>query len=133
MPRVRMERKDNFYFLSFAAFSCLSSLGMKPQWYFWIFWIFFPFFWNFLSRLGYEWNGRIIFIFSFSQHFPAYFHLKWSHNSFFKFFEFISYLFGIFYYISGRNVTERNDNFYFSLSNQFPTSFGLKRIYNGIF
>ena len=39
-PRVRMERKDNFYFLSFAAFSCLFSLEMKPQQYFLIFWIF---------------------------------------------------------------------------------------------
>ena len=39
-PRVRMERKDNFYFLSFAAFSYLFLLEMKPQWYFLIFLIF---------------------------------------------------------------------------------------------
>ena len=81
MPRVRMERKDNFYFLSFAAFSCLFLLEMKPQWYFLIF----------------------------------------------------SYLFGIFYYTSGRNGTKRNDNFCFSLSHLFPTYFGLKWIHNGIF
>ena len=77
------ERNGNFYFLSFLAFSCLLWLKMKPQWYFLIFWIFLPYFLNFLSRLGQEWNGRIISIFSHSQSFPTYFGLKWSHNGIF--------------------------------------------------
>ena len=81
--RVWTKRNNNFYFLIFPAFSNLFWLIMKPHWYFLIFWIFLPFFWNFLSCLRQEWNGRIIFIFSFLQPFPAYFHLKWSHNGIF--------------------------------------------------
>ena len=132
--RVGTMRNDNFYFLSFPAFSNLFWLQTKSQWYFLNFWIFWPFFgifyhasgkngtegyfffslfrslfllilawndatmiflnfvnffaffWNFLSRLRYECNGRIIFIFSLSQPFPAYFGLKWSHNGNFSFF-----------------------------------------------
>ena len=80
--RVGTKRNDNFYFLYFPTFSNLFWL-IKPHWYFLIFWIFLPFFWNFLSRLGKEWNGMIIFIFSLSQPFPAYFRLKWSHNGIF--------------------------------------------------
>ena len=80
------ERNDNFYFLSFPAFSSLLWLKMKPQWYFLIFWIFLPFFKNFLSRLGQEWNGRIIFIFSPSRSFPTYFGFKWSHIGIFLIF-----------------------------------------------
>ena len=87
-PRVRMERKDNFYFLSFAAFSCLFLLEMKPQRYFF----------NFLNFLA------ICLEFS------------------------ITYRVG-----TERSGTERNDNFYFSLSHLFPPYFGLKWIYNGIF
>ena len=78
--RNETKRNDNFYFLSFPTFSNLFWLIMKPHWYFWIF---LPFFWNFLSRLGQEWNGMIIFIFSSSQSFPTYFGLKWSHNCIF--------------------------------------------------
>ena len=81
--RVGMKRNDNFYFLYFPAFSNLFWLIMKPYWYFLIFWIFLPFFWNFLSRLGQEWSGRVNFIFSPSQSFPTYFGLKWSHNGIF--------------------------------------------------
>ena len=77
------ERNGNFYFLSFPAFSSLLWLKMKPQWYFLIFLIFLLFFWNFLLRVGLERNGTIIFIFSLSQPFQAYFGLKWSNNDIF--------------------------------------------------
>ena len=77
--RVGVEWKDNFYFLSFTAF--LQS-GLK-----WchngIFLIFLLFSWNFLLRIGDERSGTIIFIFSLSQPFQAYFGLKWSHNDIF--------------------------------------------------
>ena len=133
-PRVGMERKDNFYFLSFAAFSLLFSLEMKPQWYFLILWIFLLFFWNFLLHIGQEQNGTIIILFSISQPLPTYFGLKWVSNGIFLiFWIFLLFFIGIFYYTSGRNGTERNNNFYFSLSHLFPTYFGLKWILNGIF
>ena len=48
-----------------------------------IFWIFLQFFFNFLSCVGQERNGMIIFIFSLSQYFPTYFGLKWSRNRIF--------------------------------------------------
>ena len=73
------------------------------------------FFWNFLLRVGLEWNGTIILIFSFSQPFPTYVGLKWCRNSFFSFF---CHFFEIFYYASGGNETERQ--FLFSL---FPGLF----------
>ena len=72
------------------------------------------FFWNFLLRMEQERNGTIIFIFSLSQLLPTYFGLKWGSNGIFvKFLIFLLFCFGIFYYTSGRNETERNDNFYF--------------------
>ena len=78
--RVGTKRNDNFYFLSFPAFSNLFWLIMKPHWYFLIFWIFFLFFWNFLLHIGQERNGTIFFIFSLSQTPPTYFGLKWGGN-----------------------------------------------------
>ena len=73
---------------------------------------FFIFFWNFLFRVGWERNGTSIFIFSISRHFPTYFDLKWSLNGIFWFFDFSSFSFGIFYYPSGRNGTERQFLFF---------------------
>ena len=74
---------DNFYFLYFSAFSNLFWLEMKPQWYYLIFLFFFFFFWNFLLPLGKEWNGKTMFIFYLSRHFPTYFGLKCNHNGIF--------------------------------------------------
>ena len=79
---VRTKRNDNFYFRYFLAFSILFWV-IKPHRYFLIFWIFLPFFWNFLSLLGQECNGSIIFIFTISQSFPTYFCLKWSRDGIF--------------------------------------------------
>ena len=56
-----------------------------------------------------------------------------NHNRISFIFWIFYYFYGIFYYASGRNGTERNDNFYFSLSHLFPTYFGLIWIHNGIF
>ena len=72
------------------------------------------FFWNFLLRIGQERNGTIIFILSLSQPLPTYFGLKWGSNGIFLIsLIFLLFCFVIFYYTSGRNGTERNDNFYF--------------------
>ena len=49
------------------------------------------------------------FFFSLSRPSPIYFGLKRSHNVYFEFFEFCYYFFGIFYYASCRNETERNE------------------------
>ena len=54
--------------------------------------------------------GTKIFICSLFRSFPTYFGLKWSSNGIFEFF---CYFFGIFYYGSGTNGTERE--FLFSL------------------
>ena len=69
------------------------------------------FFWNFLLRVVQERNRTIIFIFSLSLRFPTYFGLKRSHNGVFQLFEFFCYFFWIFYFVSCRNGTERNDSF----------------------
>ena len=127
MPRVRMERKDNFYFLSFTEFSSLFSLEMKRQWYFLIFWIFLLFFSNFILHIGQERNGTIIILFSLSQPLPTYFGLKWGNNGIFLiFWIFLLCFFGIFDYTSGRNGTERNDNFYFLTFSVFSNLFWLE-------
>ena len=83
MPRVRMERKDNFYFLSFAAFSLLFSLEMKPQWYFLIFQIFLEF--SSTRLVGTKRNGN--FYFPYFSSFSDLFWLEMNHNriSFFFF------------------------------------------------
>ena len=80
---VGTERKDNFYFLSFSAFSNLFWLERSTMVFFNFFNFFTIFFLNFLSRVVEERNGPIIFIFSLFRHFPTYFGLKWSHNGIF--------------------------------------------------
>ena len=72
-----------------------------------IFWIFLQFLLIFLLRVGLERSGKIIFIFLISQSIPTYYGLKWSHNGIFKFSEFFFYFFGVYYYVSCRNGTER--------------------------
>ena len=118
------ERNDNFYFLSFPTFWRLLWLKMKPQRYFLIFWIFLPLLKNFLSRLGQEWNGMIIFIFSHSQYFPTY--LAWN-EPIMVFFNFLNY-FAIFleFSITRWVGTKRNDNFYFLYFLDFSNLFWLE-------
>ena len=103
---VGTKRNDIFYFLYISTFSNLFWLGMKPQWYFFILLNFVIFFWNFLLPVRSEGNGKTIFIFSLSRHFPTYFVMKWSHNGIFLFFYFFTF-FGILYFPSSTNGTER--------------------------
>ena len=63
-----------------------------------------------MRRIETKRNETIIFIYSLVQRFPICFGLKCVHNCFFEFF---SIFFGIFYYASGGNETERQ--FLFSL------------------
>ena len=58
------------------------------------------------SRVGTHQN-YFFFIFSLSRLFATYFGQKRSYDGVFKFFEFFCYFFGIFYYGSGRNTSER--------------------------
>ena len=91
--------------ISFPAFSNLFWLIMKPHWYFLIFLLFF---WNFVLHIGQERNGTIFFIFSLSQPVPTYFGLKWGSSGIVLiFWIFLLFFFGLFYYTSGRNGTER--------------------------
>ena len=123
--RVGKKRNDNFYFLSFPAFSNLFWLIMKPHWYFFNFLLFF---WNFLVHIGQERNGTIIFIFSLSQPLPTYFGLKCGSNGIFLiFFNFFA-IFFLEFSITHRVETERNGTiiFIFSLSQPFHAYFGLK-------
>ena len=73
------------------------------------------FFWNFLLRVEWERNGTAIFIFSIPRPFPTYFGLEWSHNGIFGFFDFFFSFFGIFYFLSGKNGTERQFLFFLFL------------------
>ena len=75
------------------------------------------------------------FYFPYLSSFSDLFWLEMNHNHIFLFFIFwiFYYFYGIFYYASGRNGTEWNDDFCLSLSHLFPTYFGLKWILNGIF
>ena len=105
---VGTKGNDNLYFLSFSAFSNQFMIEKKPyQFFFLIFSIFLQFFMNFLLRVWLEQKEMIIFIFPVSRSIPTYYDLKWSHNDIFIFSEFFFYFFGIFYYASCRNETER--------------------------
>ena len=121
-----------FFFLSFSAFPNLFWLGKKQQWCFLIFFEFFCyFFWiSITGRVGIHWNDFFFFslllslsqlIFSLSRHFPTYFASKRSHNSVF-------YFFGIFYYGSGRNSSERFFLFYFLSFLAIPNLFWLEKL-----
>ena len=105
--RVGTKQNNTFYIPSFTAFYNLFWLKMEPEWYFLIFWISFLFCWNFQLRVRQERNGMTIFIFSLSHHFRTYFGLKWTHNGIFFIFQLFCYFFGIFYFATGRNETER--------------------------
>ena len=122
---VGTKRNDNFYFLSFSAFSNLFWLEMKPHRYFIIFWLFY---WDFLLRVGLERNGTITFIFLLSHPFPTYFGLNWILNDTFQFLQFFCYFFGIFYYASGTNEMELKFSFSLFLIHFLPILVGNEAI-----
>ena len=105
---VGTKRNDNLYFCLFLGhFQPIFAWKEAITIFFLIFWIFLQFFMNFLLPIGLERNGMIIFTVPVSRSIPTNYGLKWSHNVIFKFSEFFYYFFGIFYYASGRNETER--------------------------
>ena len=104
----RNETKRKFVFLSLSRpFPTNFCLKRSQNCIFLIFWIFLQFFMNFLLRVRLERNWMIICIFPIYQSIPTYYGLKWSHNGIFKFSEFFSYFFGIFYYVSDWNGVGR--------------------------
>ena len=105
--RVRTERNENFYFLSFSAFSNLFWLVMKPNWYFLIFLIFFYFLgisYYALRRDETEWEFLFSLFLGFLQPILA---CNEATMVFFNFFNFFFYFFGIFNYAPGRKGTKR--------------------------
>ena len=80
--------------------------------------IFLLFFWNFLLRVGWERNGTTIFIFSMSRHFSNLFWFEMKPQWYFLIF--LLFFFGIFYYSSGRNGTERQFLFFIFLGISQP-------------
>ena len=128
--RNETKRNDNFYFLSFPAFSNLFWLIMNPHWHFLIFLLFFG---NFVLHFGQERNGTIFFIFSLSQLVPAYSGLKWGSSGIVLIFWIFLLFFILEFSITPRVGTERIDNFYFPLSHLFPPYSGMKWFHNGIF
>ena len=135
--RVGTERNGTIIFISLSQlFPTYFGLKWIHNGIFSFFEFFLIFFWKMVLRIGQERNGTIIFIFSLSQPLQTYFGLKWGSNGIFLIFLiFLLFCFGIFYYTSGRNVTERNGMiiFIFSFSQSFPTYFGLKWSRNCIF
>ena len=121
--RIGTKRNDNFYFLYFPSYSNLFWL-IKPHWYFLIFLIFLPFFWNFLSRLGKEWNGTIIFIFLVCILFQPILARKEFIMVFFNFLNF--FVIFLEFSITHRVGTKRNDNFYFLSFSSFSILFWLE-------
>ena len=122
--RVETVRNENFYFLSFSAFSNLFWLVMKSQWYFLLFLNFFLFFWNFLLRIGQERNGTIIFNSLFLLRCQPIF----ARNVFvLVFFNFLNF-FVIFleFSVTHRVGTKRNDNFYFLSFSSFSNLYRLE-------
>ena len=111
--RVRTKQNDNFYFLSFSTLSNLFWLEMTPYWFYDNFLIFFAISLEFsiTCRVGTERNGTITIIFSLSHTFTTYVGLKQSHNGIFEFFEFFTIFldFSITQWVG----TEQNNNFYF--------------------
>ena len=120
IPRVGTKRNDNFLFsLFFSRFQLFLAWEVAIIGFF-NFLKIFTIFGNFLLHVGRERNGTTIFIFSISRHFPPYFDLKWSPNGIICFFDFSSFFFGIFYYPSGRNGTERQFLFFIFLGFSQP-------------
>ena len=97
--RVGMERKNNFYFLSFTASSNIFWLEMKPQWYFWIFLEF-----SITHRVGTKRIDNFYFL-SFPS-FSILFWLKMKPQWYFLIFWIFLPFFGIFYHASSKNGTK---------------------------
>ena len=96
-----------FIFVSLSAISYQFLLEKKPQLFFSNFLNFFAIFYEFsiTRRFGTKRNDNFYFpCFSVYSNLLC---LEMSHNDIFKFSEFFFYFFGIFFYASGNNETER--------------------------
>ena len=104
--RVETKRNDDFYFLSFSAFSRLFWIEMRPSWYLLNIFNFFSIFLEFsiMHRVGTERNDNFYF-----RAFSVFTNQKaWNEVTmvFFNFFVFFCHFFGIFYHASGKNRME---------------------------
>ena len=132
MSRVGIHQND-FFFLTFLAFSDLFWLGKNLWCCFQIFWIFLLFFCYFQLRVVKEHIGKTFFTFSLSHPFPTYFGLKKNAIKVFSnFLNFFAIFFGIFYYGSGRNTSERFFLLSFFLTLSQPI-LAWKKCYKGVF
>ena len=107
--RIGLEGNETivFIFVSFSAISNQFLLEKKPQQFFSNFLNFFAIFYEFsiTRRVGTKRNDNFYFpCFSVYSNLLC---LVMSHNDIFKFSEFFFYFFGIFFYASGNNETER--------------------------
>ena len=127
--RIGTLRMCNFYFLFFSSFSNQFWLEMNPQWYFFIFYFFLEF--SSARLVGMKRNDNIYFPYFSS--FSDLFWLEMNHYRISFIYWIFYYFYCIFYYASGRNGTEWNDNFCFSLSQPFHVYFSLKWSHNDIF
>ena len=129
--RVGTERNDNFYFLSFSAFSNLFWRKMRPEWYFLIFQFCCYFFGIFYYGTGRNRMERQ-FLFSLFLCLPQSI-LTWKDTImvFLSFLNFLLFFWNFQFHVEqGRN---RTLIFIFSLSQSFPSFFRLKRSRNYIF
>ena len=84
---------------------------MKPQWYYLIFWFFFFFFWNSLLPVGYERNGKTIFILSYSAFPNLFWHEMGAITVFFNLLNFFATF--LEFSLTRQVGTKRDNNFYF--------------------
>ena len=127
--RVGMERNGNtiFIFALSRPFPTFFGLKRSHNGYFYFlnfFTIFFEL--SLIPRVGTKRNDCFYFL-SFSWPCPTCFGMKWIRNGIFEFLEFFCYFFLIFYYPSGGNGTERNDNFYFLPLSAFSNLFWFEK------
>ena len=107
---VRLGQNETIIFIFSLSLPFPNYFGLKwchnGIFFFIFFHIFLLFFWNFLLRVGLEWNRTAIFTFFLSRTFPTNSGFKWSHTGIFYFFEFFCNFFAILNYSSGRNETK---------------------------
>ena len=99
--QIGKKRNDSFYFLPFSAFSNLFWLEIKPQWFF-----FFVLVMEFSITRRVETKRNDNFYFLYFSAFSNLFWVEMKPQWYVLIFFFFS-CYGIFYYVSGRNETER--------------------------
>ena len=134
MGRIETHRNDYFHFHSFSAFRILFLHEKKLWWCFLIFWIFLLFFWNFLLQVEQEHIGTNFFFFfflSFSTFPNLYWHGKRLWWCFLIIWIVLLFFWNFLFRVGMKPIG--TIIFIFSLSQPFPSYFGLKRSYDGDF